>query len=120
MASFDDDGEENAPNSFTTVGYSCIVTIIVIIFGTTVIATGILNGFRRYRLGMSFVGNCNAVIGAACHRPNEDVDDVTLPVLWGAVSDQEEGKIGHCCSRVSRLRRLWKANSMRVGITKNV
>lgn len=97
VASFDSDGEEDISESFTTVGYSCIAIITVIILGAIVIALGILNGFRKYRPGMPLVGSCSAAISAACHRPSEDIDAAILPVLWGSVSGHEEGAVGHCC-----------------------
>lgn len=95
VESFANDGEEGG--LLSTVGYSCIAIITVIILGTIVVALGILNGFRKYRPGMPLVGSCSAAISAACHRPREDIDAATLPVLWGAVSGQEEGALGHCC-----------------------
>lgn len=96
-ATFNSDGEENTRESISTVGYSCIAIITVIVLGVIVVALGILNGFRRYRPVMPLVGSCSAAISAACHRPREDIDAATLPVLWGAVSGQEECAVGHCC-----------------------
>ena len=92
-----DDGVEDTYNSLSTVGYSCVAIITVIILGAIVIVIGILNGFRKYRPGMPLVGSCSAAISAACHRPKEDIDAATLPVLWGAVNGREEGAVGHCC-----------------------
>ena len=97
VASFDSDGTENKQASLSTVGYSCIGIITVIVLGMMVIAIGILNGFRKYRPGMPLVGSCSAAITAACHQPREDIDAATLPVRWGAVSGQEEAEVGHCC-----------------------
>ena len=96
-ASFDSDGKEDPLISITTMGYSCIAIITVIILGSIVVALGILNGFRNYRPGMPLVGSCSAAISAACHRPRGHIDSATLPMLWGAVGGQEEGAIGHCC-----------------------
>ena len=97
VASFDSDGVEDMEYTISTMGYSCIAIITVIILGSIVVALGILNGFRKYRPGMPLVGSCSAAISAACHRPWDDVDAATLPVLWGAVSGKEEGGPGHCC-----------------------
>ena len=94
-AAFSFDGKE-ITRTISTVGYSCIAIITVIILGTVVVVIGILNGFRKYRPGMPLVGSCSAAISAACHRPREDVDAATLPLLWGVVSDQDEGAVGHC------------------------
>ena len=96
VAAFDSN-EEYTYDSLSTVGYSCIAIITVIILGSIVVALGILNGFRKYRPGMPLVGSCSAAISAACHQPREDVDAATLPLLWGAVNGQEDGAIGHCC-----------------------
>ena len=98
VASYDSNGEEDIREMISSMGYSCIAIITVIILGSIVIALGILNGFRRYRPGMPLVGSCSAAISAACHPPREDVDAATLPVLWGAVSNpQGDGTVGHCC-----------------------
>ena len=98
VASYDSNGEEDTREMISTMGYSCIAIITVIILGSIVIALGILNGFRRYRPGMPLVASCSAAISAACHPPREDVDAATLPVLWGAVSNpQGDGTVGHCC-----------------------
>lgn len=97
VASFNSDGEEDEGYSVSTMGFSCIAIITVIILGSIVVALGILNGFRRYRPGMPLVGSCSAAISAACHPPRDDIDAATLPVLWGAVSGPEEGAAGHCC-----------------------
>lgn len=97
VANFRSDGQEDTEESISTVGYSCIAIITVIILGAIVVALGILNGFRKYRPGMPLVGSCSAAISAACHRPKEDIDAATLPVLWGAVSGQGEDEVGHCC-----------------------
>ena len=98
IASYDSYGEEDTDEMVSTMGYSCIAIITVIIVGTIVVTLGILNGFRRYRPGMPIVGSCSAAISAACHAPREDVDAATLPLLWGAVSHpQGDGTVGHCC-----------------------
>ena len=99
IASFDS-GRENPGKMMTHLGYSCIAIITVIILGAIVIALGILNGFRKYKPGMPLVGSCSAAISAACHRPRQDVDAATQPVLWGAVvsgQGEQENTIGHVC-----------------------
>ena len=95
-AAYSSDGGEII-RTISSVGYSCIAIITVIILGTIVVAIGILNGFRKYRPGMPLVGSCSAAISAACHRPSGDIDAATLPLLWGAVSGQDKGAVGHCC-----------------------
>ena len=74
----------------STVVYSPLALLTVIICGTVVVAIGIMNGFRTYRPGMPIVGSCSAAISAACHRPADDVDAALKPVKWGAVSTRYE------------------------------
>ena len=78
----------------STIGYSCIAIITVICLGTTVILLEVLNRFRVHRC-MPLAGSCSAAISAACHRPEEDVDAATKPVMWGVVSSEND--VGHCC-----------------------
>ncbi len=85
---------EDEAYSISTIGYSCIAIITVIILGTVVVLVGLLNGFRRQE-GMPLAGSCSAAISAACHRPEEDVDAATKPVMWGVVSSDKG--VGHCC-----------------------
>lgn len=67
VAAFDSDGNEIA-RSISTVGYSCIAIITVIILSTIVVVLGILNRFRTYRPDMPLVGSRSAAISVACHR----------------------------------------------------
>ena len=76
------------------IGYSCIAIITVIFFGAILLLLEVLNGFRVHR-GMPLAGSCSAAISAACHRPDEDVDAATKPVMWGVV--HSENGVGHCC-----------------------
>ncbi len=85
---------EDTINSISTIGYSCIAIITVIILAAVVIILGLLNGFRRHK-GMPLVASCSAAISAACHRPEEDIDAATKPVMWGVVSS--ENGVAHCC-----------------------
>ena len=89
------DGQEDPGESISTIGYSCIPLLIVIILGSVTVLAGILNGFRRYKPGVPLVGSCSAAISAACHLPEEDVHASEKPVLWGVVS-RKEGGVGHC------------------------
>ena len=80
--------------TISTIGYSCIAIITVIFLGAIMILIEVLNGFRVHR-GMPLAGSCSAAISAACHRPEEDVDAATKPVMWGVVSS--ENGVRHCC-----------------------
>ena len=90
------DGGEDTSESISTIGYSCIPLLVVIVLGSVTVLAGILNGFRRYKPGMPLAGSCSAAISAACHVPEEeDVHASEKPVLWGVVS-VKEGGVGHC------------------------
>lgn len=88
---------EQTSESISTVGYSPIAMIIVIILGSIMVLFGILTGSRKYRTGMPLAGSCSAVISAACHRLSNDPDVALLPVMWGAVESKDEDTISHCC-----------------------
>lgn len=98
VSNFDSNGVEDTTNAISTVGYSNIAIITVIILGSVVVALGILNGFRRYKPGMPLAGSCSAAISAACHPPSDDTDAAVLPVLWGVVGTERGASgVGHCC-----------------------
>lgn len=98
VASFTRDGhmDPDPTTLISTVGYSCIAIITVIILGAIVVLLGILIGFRKYRPGIPLVGSCSAAISAACHPPEGDDDAATKALMWGAVSTGSDG-IGHAC-----------------------
>ena len=80
--------------TISTLGYSCIAIITVILLGAVILLLELLHGFKVHR-GMPLAGSCSAAISAACHRPEEDVDAATKPVMWGVVSSKNG--VGHCC-----------------------
>lgn len=88
-------GQEDPGKSISTVGYSCLPLLIVIVFGTVTVFFGLANGFRRFKPGIPLVGSCSAAISAACHVPEEDIHRTDKPVLWGVVSMNPDG-VGHC------------------------
>ena len=95
VSAFDEQGVEQTSLSISTIGYSCIAIITVIILGTIVVILGIAFGFRRYKPGMPLVTSCSAAISAACHRPDGDEDAASKRVMWGVVGAQDG--VGHCC-----------------------
>ena len=97
VTAFGPDGVEDVAGSVSTIGYSCIAIITVIILGSVVVLLGIANGFRRYPGGMPLVGSCSAAISAACHRPNGDEGAERRGVMWGVVTSGDESEPGHCC-----------------------
>ena len=98
VTAFATDGTEDEVHSLSTIGYSCIAIITVIILGGIVVLLGIANGFRRYRVGMPLVASCSAAISAACWRPDGDANAGENGVMWGVVEEGEgEEGVGHCC-----------------------
>ena len=90
-------GELDSSASIATIGYSVVPLLVVLILGSVTVAMGLLNGCRRYRPGIPLAGSCSAAISAACHAPDEDVDAVEKPLLWGAgFGKEKDGAVGHC------------------------
>ena len=92
---FDSDGKVDKTNSFSSVGYSPIAIVTVLVIGGLSVIVAYSAGFRKYKPGLTLAGPCSAAISAACHRPSEDVDAANVPVKWGVV--KTEGYVGHCC-----------------------
>ncbi len=91
---FDENGNEDTMGSSSTVGYSNIAVVAVIAVGGILLILVNILGFRRFNMGVPLAGTCSAAISAACHRPGNDVDDGTQPIMWSAVA--KEGLVGHC------------------------
>jgi hypothetical protein len=91
----DADGIIDSNTSLSKVGYSCIAIFCSIIVAGFAILVAFIIGFRRYPAGMPLVGNCSAVISAACHAVPQDTNAALKPLKWGAV-DGGTG-VGHCC-----------------------
>ena len=92
---FDSDGNRVENDSFSTVGYSPVGMITVVLLGGLLLIALNLIGFRRYPPGLPLVGTCSAAISASCHQPEKDIDAATKPLMWGAVADETD--VGHCC-----------------------
>lgn len=97
VTAFKADGTEDAVGSISTIGYSCIAIITVILLGAVVVLLGIANGARTYREGMPLVGSCSAAISAACHAPKGEEGGSFKGVMWGSVKSVEGDRVGHCC-----------------------
>ncbi|KAH6661871.1 hypothetical protein B0J14DRAFT_687753 [Halenospora varia] len=91
----DADGNIDSNTSLSKVGYSCIAIFCSIIIAGFALLVAFLIGFCRYPAGMPLVGNCSAVISAACHAVPQDTNASLKPLKWGAV-DGGTG-VGHCC-----------------------
>jgi len=81
------------------IGYSPIAILIAIIVFIIVVLALIINSFRKLNPAMPLMGNCSAVISAACHPdPSEANEFIPFKaVKWGVTSrPQPGGKPGHC------------------------
>lgn len=91
------DNGDPMDNTSATCGYSIIPIIFSISLGGIMLLTLIILAvFRRLPAGVPLLGNCSAVISAACHRPKKGDNSARLPVQWGAVGDVNGRAIGHC------------------------
>lgn len=54
-------------------------------------------GFRKLENDMPVAGSCSLALAATVHRPKEDVDASTLPVMWGEVPAMRSNDVSHCC-----------------------
>lgn len=88
-------GKEDTENSTSTIGYSCLPLLVVLILGSVTVLVGLLNGCRRYRAGIPLVGSCSAAVSAACHVAIQDPDGPRKRLLWGDVGASKDG-VGHC------------------------
>lgn len=91
------DNGDPMDNTSVTCGCSIIPIIFSISLGGIMLLTLIIpTVFRRLPAGVPLLGNCSAVISAACHLPKEDDNAAVLPIQWGAVGDADGRAIGHC------------------------
>lgn len=87
---------DQANGTETGLGYSCIAIVLSVLLGVLMLLVCVGTGFRRFNGDMPLARCSSFAISAACHRPDDDVDADTLPVMWGEVSTGES-EIGHCC-----------------------
>lgn len=81
----------------TACGYSPLAIACALGVAMVLFIALILLSSRRLKPGMLVVGSCSLAISAACHPPQSDKSGAVKPLLWGAVSHEENGKPGHCC-----------------------
>ena len=112
---FDANGDRDNQNSFSSVGYSPIAIITVLVVGTLLVIFAYSVGFRRFKPGLTLAGPCSAAISAACHRPSDDVDAANKPVKWGVI--KTDGDVGHCCFTSYEVL-LPNPNRLYAGLTK--
>ncbi|KAF4543969.1 uncharacterized protein LTHEOB_6635 [Lasiodiplodia theobromae] len=82
----------------STCGYSPVAIILTTALGSLIVLGGLGLAMRRYPAGMPLASSCSAVISAACHPPEGDVDAAVLPVQWGVVVEPgwRPEDVGHC------------------------
>ncbi len=85
LEAYDDNGYRDENDDISTCGYSPVAILTTIITGALVLALGIANGCRRYKMnGMPLAGSCSAAISAACHPPPGDDKPSGKALMWGA------------------------------------
>jgi len=72
--------------TISTVGYSCIAIICVLILGILALLAAAGMGYRRFAAEITTVGSCSAAISAACHAWGADSEGIVgRKVRWGDV-----------------------------------
>ncbi|PUU76462.1 hypothetical protein B9Z19DRAFT_990571 [Tuber borchii] len=70
----------------STVGYSCIAIISVLILGILALLAAAGMGYKRFSAEITTVGCCSAAISAACHAWGADSEEIVgKKVRWGDV-----------------------------------
>ncbi|KAK4909791.1 hypothetical protein LTR49_021460 [Elasticomyces elasticus] len=88
------DGVSSDQSDTSSVGYSCLPILLVILLGTAMLAFALSMGCRKFASHIPVAGSCSVAVSAACHPPKGDVDAGYLPVRWGEVKVQESD-MGH-------------------------
>lgn len=89
-------GDREASKDFFACGYSPLTILgLVVVLGVMVGALTVLS-VRRLGGGSPVVKLNSFAIAAACHRRFEDEDMVTVPLMWGVVTDEKGEETRHC------------------------
>ena len=91
----DSTGHEDMTADVMTCGHSCIAIIFAVGLGCLMILAVIATGSRRFKPGIPTAANCSMAISAVCHPPEDDVDASVLPVMWGVINEDDDGR-EHC------------------------
>ena len=76
----------NTQEPISTVGYSCIAIIFLLILSIFALLTAAGMGYKPFAAEITTVGNCSAAISAACHASGADSDEIIgKKVRWGDV-----------------------------------
>lgn len=81
----------------TSIGFSPLPIILSFIAACLMLIVLVYVGTLKLKPGMSVAGNNSLAISAACHRPAEDTDAATKPLMWGATKHENDSGPGHCC-----------------------
>ncbi|CAZ83958.1 unnamed protein product [Tuber melanosporum] len=73
------------PVTASTVGYSCIAIIFVLMLGILALLTAAGMGHRQFAAEATIVGNCSAAISAACHSWEHSDVIIGKKARWGDV-----------------------------------
>jgi hypothetical protein len=83
---------------YTTLGYSLLPIVFVIVLGAVMVTSIMAIGFIPYKRGMTLAGSSSMAISAACH-PNERSEDgesiAEKKLQWGVVNTGVD-RIGRC------------------------
>ncbi|KAL8692921.1 MAG: hypothetical protein Q9218_002147 [Villophora microphyllina] len=89
-------GRQDTNVSISTVGYSVLPLVVVLVIASLVVLMALLMGFRRLKPGLPLVGSNSAAISAACHAPMKDFAASEKSLMWGAVDEKTKHGVGHC------------------------
>jgi hypothetical protein len=85
-----------AERDYLTVGFSPLA-IMIVTFATVVFVLGFIAvGFLALNPATPLLGNCSAVIAAACHPEKTDGVVVEEEILQWGVTSEIKGEVGHC------------------------
>ena len=80
-----------------TGGYSLLALVITIFAGTITVLALLISGLQKLKSPMPIVGNCSAVIAAACIPATYEEGEIAAEseVQWGVIGPSN-GDVGHC------------------------
>ncbi|RPB01871.1 hypothetical protein L873DRAFT_1827131 [Choiromyces venosus 120613-1] len=84
----------------STVGYPVVGITLLMASGLIHLIVLFAVGLKKYPLRMPLAASSSAAIAAAYHPPEDDIDALYEPLMWGAVptmsSATTEPEVGHC------------------------
>ncbi|PUU75533.1 hypothetical protein B9Z19DRAFT_1053764 [Tuber borchii] len=86
----------NSLDSISTVGYSCIAIIFVLVLAILALLTAAGMGYKKLSAEITNAGSCSAAISAACHASGADSEEmVGKKVRWGDVGIVPDTGVRH-------------------------